>query len=104
MSTPPKLQIVRRVTRHHGELFTQGWLEVCRGNMSIFDAFEDSQVMKWPDGYMLDPRQARYHDIEEEILEQTFEAVRDTVTEAFVNIATKVLERERQQQRRVHAE
>jgi hypothetical protein len=95
----PTLTIVRRVTRRHGEVFAQGWLEVCRGNRSIFEAFEDSGVIEWPEGGLLDPRQARYQDIEDEILEQTFAAVRSAVADAFVKVAREITARERQRQR-----
>jgi hypothetical protein len=51
--------------------------------------------MGWPNGDVHDPRQGRYQDIEDEILERTFLGVRAAVAEAFVKAAREVLLRER---------
>jgi hypothetical protein len=93
--TVPKLTFARRVTQRHGERFAQGWIEVCRENKSIWDAFNETGLIEWPVGGLRDPRQARFQDIEDEILERTFAAVRPAVVEAFVRVAREVLSRER---------
>lgn len=99
MTQPPLLKIASRVTRKHAAVFAREWLQACLSDESIFDAFEESGVMEWPEGGLRDPRHARYHDIEDEILERTFAAVRDAVAEAFTKAAREVLARERKRQK-----
>ena len=98
MPNVPRLRFARRVTKRHGDLFVEGWREVCRQNLSIWQAFEESGVVAWPEGSG-DPRQGRYQDIEDEILERTFDEVSPAVVAAFVRIAREVIERERAKQR-----
>lgn len=105
-SAPPLLKIASRVTRKHGETFADGWLRTAAGRENVWDAFAETGLMEWPEedpnrplGQIVqDPRQARYHDIEDEILEQTFAAVRAGVAEAFTKTAREVLARERRRQ------
>lgn len=87
------------MTRKHGETFADEWLRTDASGEDVWDAFAETGLMEWPDGELFDPRQARYHDIEDEILDQTFAAVRAAVAEAFVQTARKVLARERRLQR-----
>jgi hypothetical protein len=99
-SAPPPLKIARRVTRKHGETFADEWLSTAAGGEDVWAAFAETGLMQWPEDdpnrpLGEDPRQARYHDIEDEILERTFAAVRDAVAEAFVSAARAVLARER---------
>ncbi len=103
----PRLKIGPRVTRAHGETFADEWLSTAAGGEDVWDAFAETGVIEWPEDHadrprgqiVQDPRQARYHDIEDEILEQTFAAVRAGVVEAFTKAARKILARERQRQR-----
>ena len=100
---PPPLKIASRVTRKHGETFAEEWLRTAASGENVWDAFAETGLMEWPEedpnrplGQITqDPRQARYHDIEDEILEQTFAAVMPGVAEAFVKAARKILARER---------
>ena len=41
------------------------------------------------------PEQERYRDIEDEITDRVFDSVKDAIAEAFLKIATEVLDRER---------
>lgn len=98
-----QLKIARRVTRKHGEIFAAEWFPSSYGGEDVWDAFAQTGLMAWPDddpsrplGWpRSDPRQDRYQDIEDEILKRTFEAVVPAIAEAFVKVATEVLDRER---------
>jgi hypothetical protein len=100
---PPKLKIAPRVTRKHGETFADEWLRTAAGGEDVWDAFAETGLMQWPEDdpnrplgqIVQDPRQARYHDIEDEILERVFASVRPAVAEEFVKVAGEVLARER---------
>jgi hypothetical protein len=92
---PPPLKIVPRVTRAHGETFADEWLRTAAGGEDVWEAFGETGLIEWPEGELLDAAQGRYQDIEDEILEQTFAAVRAAVAEAFVKAARKILARER---------
>jgi hypothetical protein len=102
----PHLKIAPRVTRKHGEMFAEAWREMQSGEI-VSEAFGGLDLIEWPEedpnrpfGQIVqDPRQARYHDITDEIAVQTFDAVMPFVAEAFVKYARKVLARERRRQR-----
>lgn len=99
-STPPaKLKIVPRVTLEHATRFARKWLEMQIGEVRS-EAFGKADVIEWPsspDGEST-PAQDRFQDIEDEILDQTFEAAMPAVAEAFMNAARLVLARERRRQ------
>jgi hypothetical protein len=78
-----------------GELFADEWLATSLASGPMYEVFEQTGLIKWPSGGMFDPRQARYQDIENEILQRVFASVRPAVAEAFVKIAREVLARER---------
>lgn len=101
----PPLKMAPRVTREHGEIFAAEWYEIAVGGGDIWDAFESTGLMEWPEddpnrplGDFFDPRDERYQQIEDEILQRTFEAVRTAVAEAFTKAAKEVLARERKRQ------
>jgi hypothetical protein len=101
----PRLKIARCVTRAHGEAFAQKWREMQSGEIAS-EAFGKSDLIEWPEedpnrplGEFFDARRDRYHDVTDEIAEQTFDAVMPAVAEAFVKAAREVLARERRLQR-----
>jgi hypothetical protein len=92
MNGEPQLTIVKEVTREHGEKFAETWRELSMGSESILDAFQAAHIAEWPDDPDL---QERFKDVEDEITERVFDAIRYAAVEAFVRIATEVLARER---------
>src|SRR5687768_1709585 len=88
----PKLKVAPRVTRKHGETFAEAWFPTSFQGDGVWHAVGETGLMEWPEGGL---HQARYHAIEDEILEQTFAAVRPAVAEAFTKAARKILARER---------
>lgn len=92
MSQKPKLDIVEVVTWEHGERFAETWRELSLGSESILGAFQDTAVAEWPDDPDLE---GRFLDIEDEVTERVFDAIRYAAVEAFVRIAGEVLARER---------
>lgn len=102
----PVVKIAPRVTREHGEIFVSEWFPTAFQGEEVSEAFTATALMAWPEsdpnrplGQFGDSRQGRYLDIEDEILEQTFAAVRPAVAEAFVKAAQRVLARERKRQK-----
>jgi len=103
---PPPLKIAARVTRNHGETFANEWIRTAASGEDVWEAFGETGLIEWPEedpnrplGQIAqDPRQGRYQDIEDEILEQTFAAVRACVAEAFTKAARVVLARERRRE------
>jgi hypothetical protein len=92
------LRIVRRVTRLHGARFAEAWLDLSMHAESLCNAFAAAGVVGWPDHYLDEgytPEQERYHDIEKEILKETFTMMMPAIAAAFVKVATEVLARER---------
>jgi hypothetical protein len=96
MSRPPKLRIVKVVTRKHGEKFAKEWRERSTATGAMAEAFGRTGLVRWP----WEPRtaQMRFHDIENEVTERVFDEVRDAVVDAFVRIAGEILARERNRQ------
>jgi hypothetical protein len=100
----PRLKFARRVTRRQGEVFAEHWLYAYGHTESMTDAFAETRAIEWPDepawpiSMGQNPRQARYMEIEDEILERTFAAVKGDVAEAFVKAAREILDRERRRQ------
>jgi hypothetical protein len=97
-STPPPLKIAPRVTRRHGKVFAAEWFLTSHRNEHVWEAFAETELIEWPEGGLLDPAQARYQDIEDEILERAFASIRPAVAEEFVKVAQEVLARERRRQ------
>lgn len=97
--TVPRVKIAPRVTRKDGEVFAEAFLDRAWDTSSGFEAFADTKLVRWPAGFMGDPRQGRYLDIEDEVIERTFAALRPAVAEAFVKAAQRVLARERRRQK-----
>lgn len=102
---PPPLTFARRVTRRHGETFAAEWFATSFEGEDVWKSFAATGLIEWPDddpnrplGHFADPRQDRYQDIENEILERTFAAVRPAIAEAFVRVARDVLAREKRKQ------
>lgn len=91
-----KLKIVPRVTLEHGTRFARKWLEMQIGEMRC-EAFAKADVIEWPSGPDGEstPAQDRFQEIEDEILDETFEAVMPAIAEAFVKAARAILARER---------
>jgi hypothetical protein len=91
------------VTRRHGETFAAEWFATSFQGEDVWKSFAATGVIEWPEDdpnrpLGPDPRQERYQDIEDEILERTFAAVRSAIAEAFVRVAREVLSRERGRQ------
>jgi len=92
MSESPELVIVERITWEHAETFAETWRDLSLGSEPIYEAFQDTDVMTEPD----DPElQGRFADVQNEILERVFDAIRYAAVEAFFRIAGEVLARER---------
>jgi hypothetical protein len=88
------LKFVGAVTAKHGRIFAKIWLERSIECFELGDAFVESRVIAKPRNWERAAK-AGYHDIEDEILELTFAAVKPAVAEAFVKAAAAVLARER---------
>lgn len=95
-----------RVTRKHGKVFARVWREMQSGEI-VSEGFGELGIIEWPEedpnrpiGQIApDPQRDRYHDVTDEIAEQTFDAVMPVIAEEFVKAARKVLARERRLQR-----
>lgn len=94
----PKLQIAAFVMPHHGNTFVEEWIDYSFASGAILDAFSETHLIEWPEGYAMKetPAQARYMDIEHEIIDITLEVVKPLIAETFVRVATEVLKRERE--------
>lgn len=90
----PHVKIARRVTKKHGEIFAENWLEDALDGASI-DGLSRSRVMEWPGGENDSPEQLRYLDIAQEILERTLTIAQPAIGEAFMKAAREILARER---------
>ena len=100
-SASPPLKFASRVTRQAGERFACRWLDE-QIDETACEAFAEAALIEWPEsdpnrplGEVLNPRQGRYQDIEDEILMLVFDSIRPAVAEAFVKAAREVLARER---------
>lgn len=93
-----KLKIAPRVTRTHGDIFADTWIEESTRGGSDGKAFGATGLVEWPPDATLNRNlaaQGRYMDLEDEIVQGTFAAVKDAVADAFVKVARQVLARER---------
>ena len=88
----PKLVIVEKVAWKHGEEFVDEWHELTFASGAPGEAFGRTSLMAWPDDPDL---QMRFHEIESEISQRVFDAIRYAAAEAFCRIAGEVLARER---------
>jgi hypothetical protein len=88
------------VTQRHGLIFAKLFLAESLQTEEPFEAFGLTGVIEWPDDEDDDtPAKVRYDDLQGEILRRTFDAVQTALCDAFVRIATDVIERERRRQR-----
>jgi len=92
MDRPPELNIADVVTREHGEKFVDAWHDRTTDSGAMSEAFLETRLVIWPDNR---PAHMRFHDIEEEITEGVFDAIREAAVDSFVRIANEVLTRER---------
>jgi hypothetical protein len=93
--TAPKVQTVNVVTMEHGRDFAQRWYD----SDGMMTACYNTGIMTWPDGTLEDhAAQDHFHDLEDEILHEVFEATKQAIAEAFVKAANAVLDRERGRQ------
>ena len=93
---PPRLRFARRVTLRHGQIFAKLFLAASLKTEGPSEAFGLTDVIEWPDDEEDEsPAKLRYSDLQQQILERTFDAVEGAISEAFVRIATDVIERER---------
>jgi|ERR1051326_1775565 hypothetical protein len=97
--TVPWLSIAAVVRPHHANTFVEEWFRLSRAAGALWEAFDETHLMTWPDnageGGKESPEEQRYHDIEDEILERILQALIPAITEAFMQTASEVLERER---------
>jgi len=94
----PELRIASRVTRAHGKIFADAWMEESPRGGSDGKAFGATGLIEWPPEMTLTRNinaQARYMDLKDEIVRRMFAAVKDAVAEAFVRVAREVFARER---------
>ncbi len=92
MSDTPRLVIVDVVTREHGEKFAEAWRELSMGSEPMLETFQETGVAVWPDDPDL---QGLFMEIQDEVTERVFDAIRYAAVKAFVRIASEVLARER---------
>lgn len=91
------LTFTDQVTRRHGEIFAKVFLADALKNEGPSEAFGLTDVIAWPDDDEDEsPAKLRYSDLSNQIVGRTFDAVERAISEAFVRIATDVIERERE--------
>jgi hypothetical protein len=94
MSRLRKLKFVKTVTREHGEVFADEWLERSRDTGAITDAVSGTDLIEWPN----DPGGGGDDlcvDIQNQIAQRVADQLRNTAVETFVRIANAVIEGER---------
>jgi len=97
---PDRLRLAPHVTQRHGQIFAKLFLAESLQTEEPIEAFGLTNVIEWPDHEEDNtPAKMRYEDLQGEILRRTFDAVQKALCEAFVRIATDVIERERRRQR-----
>jgi|ERR1044071_1700569 hypothetical protein len=101
-SPVPYLWIAATVRPHHANTFIEELIRLSWASGALWEAFGETHLMTWPDNAgecgKESPEEARYHDIEDEILELMLEELAPAITEVFTRTATEVLERERKRQ------
>lgn len=85
------------MTKKHGAAFAAAWEEASHASGQMLEAFAEAGVITWPEN---DAARGWYMNLEDDILEGTFAAVRDAVAEAFVRVGNEVIERERERRRK----
>jgi hypothetical protein len=87
------IEAVPVVTEEHGRVFAQEWFDASCAAPDMVEAFAKTEILTWP----ADDREAQgtYHDIEGDILEDTFAIVKEQIADAFVAVANRALGRER---------
>jgi hypothetical protein len=89
-----KLDLVKIVTREHGEKFSDSWEKASWDSGSLTDASGDAHIMTWPNDEV---GQNHYHEIEREIARRVYDELREDIIDTYVWIANEVLTRERRQ-------
>ncbi len=93
------LTFIEQVTARHGQIFAKVFLADALKNEGPSEAFGLTGVIEWPDDEEDEsPAKLRYSDLVNQILERTLDAVERAISEAFVRIATDVIERERERE------
>jgi hypothetical protein len=100
-----KLRAVPIVTPAHGQVFATEWVDTSLGSYDLLDPFAATGILVWPDDDLIVPQglgspplraaRSRFIEIEDEILERTFTAVKAAISQAFVVAANDILARER---------
>ena len=86
--TLPKVETVNAVTMEHGRQFAEGWFD---GNMN--DACERAGIMTWPEWDR--DQQAGFKDLEDDICQRVYDALKEHIAETFVRVANAVIDAER---------
>lgn len=87
--TVPKVETVNVVTMEHGRDFAEGWFE-----RNIEEACASTGVLTWPEEDR--HQQASYNDLEDDICERVFDALKEQIAETFVRVANAAIDAERQ--------
>lgn len=92
MKLPP-LTFAAKVTRKHGEIFADEFIDHCTD--AGMEAFDRTKLLEWPDDEEFTPAQKHYQLIAEEIAGLTIGLLRQRIAETFVAVAGFVFDRER---------
>lgn len=95
MTPRTKLNIVKLVTREHGDKFADAWSERSFDTGAITEACSDTEIMEWP----YDPHDGddTFISIQNEIVQRVTDQLRSAASETFVRIANEVLSRAREE-------
>lgn len=91
----PLVEMVEAVTTAHGEAFADGVIDFVTHCLEISDVAATTGIMRWPQTGT--EAQAWFIELEDEIIQRTFESLRKAIAAAYVTAANRVLERERKQ-------
>ncbi|HEV7571780.1 MAG TPA: hypothetical protein VGQ21_09805 [Thermoanaerobaculia bacterium] len=86
--------MVNAVTREHGEMFADEWIERSWATGAITEACSETKIIEWPyepDGGGDDLSVS----LQNEIVQRVADQLRSSVVETFVRLANAVIERER---------
>lgn len=92
--TRPKVEMVNAVTREHGEMFADEWIERSWATGAITEACSETKIIEWPydpDGGGDDLSVS----LQNEIVQRVADQLRSSVVETFVRLANAVIEGER---------
>jgi predicted RNA methylase len=84
----PRVETVNVVTIQHGEDFAEGWLD---GNTN--EAFARAEIATWPEWNR--DQQASYIDLEDDICQRVYDALKQQIAETFVRVANAAIDAER---------